>query len=123
MAYASSAICTCRASRSASEKTATFAMPASRQARRTRTAISPRLATSSFLIFIPAMILLIAERLHRGLDERRVDDVLERDGGLDEAVALPPRHLARDVLHPEAAAAVLVGQPQLDHPHRRGRVA
>src|SRR6266850_7659566 len=98
-------------------------MPASRQARRTRTAISPRLATSSFLSFIPGMILLIAEGLHRRLDERRVDDVLERHGGLDEAVALPPRHLARDVLHPETTAAVLVGQPQLDHPHRRARVA
>src|SRR6266850_5145214 len=87
-------------------------MPASRQARRTRTAISPRLATSSFLSFIPGMILLIAEGLHRRLDERRVDDVLERHGGLDEAVALPPRHLARDVLHPETTAAVLVGQPR-----------
>src|SRR4030095_15386236 len=39
---------TCRASRSASENTATEAMPCSRQGRITRTAISPRLATRTF---------------------------------------------------------------------------
>src|SRR5438105_2060292 len=98
-------------------------MPISRHARRTRTAISPRLATSSFLIFIPPMILLIADGLYRGLDERGVDDVLERDRGLDEAVALPPRHLALDILHPESAVAVLVRQPELDYGLRRAGVA
>src|ERR1700730_739429 len=36
---------TCGASRSASEKTATVSMPRSRHARKTRIAISPRLAT------------------------------------------------------------------------------
>src|SRR3981081_3023347 len=45
MDYASSARRTCSASRSASLYTATAAMPRSRQARMTRTAISPRLAT------------------------------------------------------------------------------
>src|SRR6185436_20973470 len=52
MGYASSAISTCGASRSASEKTATVAIPCSRQARITRTAISPRLAMSSFLMVV-----------------------------------------------------------------------
>src|SRR5882724_7062904 len=97
-------------------------MPISRHARNTRTAISPRLATSSFLIFIRPMILLIADGLHRGLDERGVDDVLERDGRLDEAVALPPRHLPLDVLDPEPPVAVLVRQPELDHRLGRARV-
>src|SRR4030095_8998643 len=40
------------ASRSASENTATELMPCSRQARITRTAISPRFATRTLLIFI-----------------------------------------------------------------------
>src|SRR4249919_568675 len=40
------------ASRSASENTATEAMPCSRQARITRTAISPRFATRTLSIFI-----------------------------------------------------------------------
>ena len=43
----SSASDTCRASRSASENTATVEMPISLQARMTRTAISPRLAINS----------------------------------------------------------------------------
>src|SRR5919108_4406510 len=98
-------------------------MPISRQARITRTAISPRLATSSFLILTRPMILLIAKGLHRGLDERGVDDVLERNGRLDEAVALPPQHLALDVLDPEAPVAILVGQPELDHGLRCAGVA
>src|SRR3954462_9215310 len=46
--YASAARRTCCASRSASEYTATDAMPSSSSARITRTAISPRLATSTF---------------------------------------------------------------------------
>src|SRR5437879_9452301 len=45
MQIASSARRTCRASRSAVEKTATVPRPSSRQARMTRSAISPRLAT------------------------------------------------------------------------------
>src|ERR671937_105098 len=98
-------------------------MPISRHARTTRTAISPRLATSSFLILIRWMILLIAKGLHRGLDERGVDDVLERNGRLDEAVALPPQHLALDVLDPETPVAILVGQAELDHGLRCAGVA
>ncbi len=47
-AYASSAIRTCRASRSGSAYTATDRYPASRHARITRTAISPRFAISTF---------------------------------------------------------------------------
>src|SRR3989442_11906426 len=50
-------------------------MPSSRHARSTRTAISPRLATSSFLIFTRAVssqavhdTASLAEGLHRGLD-------------------------------------------------------
>ena len=43
----SSASDTCKASRSASENTATVEMPISLQARMTRTAISPRLAINS----------------------------------------------------------------------------
>ena len=43
--YASSAIATCSAARSASEYTATAPIPSSRSVRMTRTAISPRLAT------------------------------------------------------------------------------
>src|SRR5947209_4882300 len=49
IAYASSAMRTCKESRSTSEYTATDAMPNSRQARITRTAISPRLAIRIFL--------------------------------------------------------------------------
>ncbi len=45
MGYASSAIRTWSDARSASEYTATAAMPISRSVRMTRTAISPRLAT------------------------------------------------------------------------------
>ena len=51
-AKASSAAFTCRASRSGSAYTATEARPASRHARATRMAISPRLAIRTF--FIPA---------------------------------------------------------------------
>src|SRR5215467_7069159 len=46
---------TCSASRSASENTATDAMPCSRQARITRTAISPRFATRTLAILIGAL--------------------------------------------------------------------
>src|SRR5438552_113255 len=49
MQWASSDMRTCRAFASASEKTATGAIPRSRQARITRTAISPRLAIRIFL--------------------------------------------------------------------------
>src|SRR3954466_10749110 len=47
--YASSARVTCSASRSSSEYTATEEMPISSSARMTRMAISPRLATRTFL--------------------------------------------------------------------------
>src|SRR5688572_21668786 len=46
---ASSAKATCKASRSASEYTATASIPSSRSVRMTRTAISPRLATRTFV--------------------------------------------------------------------------
>src|SRR5436190_22734643 len=49
MHTASSAKRTCKAPTSASENTATVAMPSSRQARMTRMAISPRLAIKTFL--------------------------------------------------------------------------
>src|SRR5512138_3342457 len=51
--YASSAYRTCNALRSASEYTATVSIPSSRQARMMRTAISPRLATRTFLNMTP----------------------------------------------------------------------
>src|SRR5215475_7676271 len=49
MHQASSANLTCKASRSASECTATVLMPSSRQAQMTRQAISPRLAIRTFM--------------------------------------------------------------------------
>src|SRR3954470_17548462 len=49
MQTSSSAKRTCSDSRSASEYTATVAIPSSRQARMTRSAISPRLAIKTFL--------------------------------------------------------------------------
>src|SRR5689334_9000277 len=98
-------------------------MPSSRHARSTRTAISPRLATSSFLMRIPPIIRLIAERLHGGFDERRVDDVLAWDRVLDEAVALPPRHLPLDVVDPQSPVAILVRQSELDDRLRCAGVA
>src|SRR5262245_61819536 len=49
MHQASSANLTCKASRSATECTATVLMPSSRQAQMTRQAISPRLAIRTFL--------------------------------------------------------------------------
>src|SRR5262249_55110754 len=48
MRTASSASATCGASASASEKTATLEMPMARSVRKTRRAISPRLATRTF---------------------------------------------------------------------------
>src|ERR1700740_1853727 len=54
--YASSALPTCRAARSTSEKTATEAMPISRHARMTRTAISPRFAMSTLLNMAETLI-------------------------------------------------------------------
>src|SRR3954467_13444987 len=51
-ANASSAVRTCRASRSVSAYTATLVSPASLQARATRTAISPRLAIRTFCTFV-----------------------------------------------------------------------
>ena len=65
MLRASSAYLTNSAFSSASEWTATVAMPISRQARITRTAISPRLATSSFLIGFGLPGLRAAIRTHR----------------------------------------------------------
>src|ERR1051326_6057860 len=57
--YASSACVTCSAPRSTSEKTATVAMPISRQARITRTAISPRLAMRTLVNIAETLIVTI----------------------------------------------------------------
>src|ERR1051326_8699339 len=57
--YASSALETCSAPRSTSEKTATVAMPISRQARMTRTAISPRLAMRTLVNIAETLIVTI----------------------------------------------------------------
>src|SRR3989475_11524078 len=83
------------ASRSACENTATEAIPCSRQARITRTAISPRFATRTLVIFISSALAplearaaLFPEGLHalpvvRGLDEDRLAEALERPGGVE----------------------------------------
>ena len=41
---------------------------------------------------------LLGHRADGGLEEARVHDGLQRQGCLDEAVLLPPRHLLLDVL-------------------------
>src|SRR5262245_15434179 len=106
------------ASRSASEKTATVRMPRSRQARITRTAISPRLATRTFLRLTRSLL----DRLHRRLEEARVHDVLERHHRLHEPVRLPPRHLLGDVLDEETPLAVLVREAAAHDVGRAARV-
>src|SRR5579884_1337833 len=69
---AASASATCRASRSASEKTAMGEIPLSRQARRMRTAISPRLAMSSrFMPRSPACVFPERRECPPGLPARR----------------------------------------------------
>src|SRR5690349_4946155 len=66
--YASSALLTCRAARSTSEKTATEAMPISRHARMTRTAISPRFAMRTLVNITETLIVTIRFRRLRERD-------------------------------------------------------
>src|SRR5260370_6830525 len=77
MGYASSAWVTCSAARSTSEKTATEAIPSSRHARITRTAISPRFAMRILGNIGQTMIVttyLLASVSHRSLACERIHE-------------------------------------------------
>src|SRR5438128_4042448 len=119
------------ASRSACENTATEAIPCSRQARITRTAISPRFATRTLVIFISSSLAplearaaLFPEGLHalpvvRGLDEDRLAEALERPGGVEVGA-----HAALD--HPLGQAERLRrlgGQPRGERARFAGELA
>src|SRR6185436_2728107 len=120
MGYASSAMSTCRASRSASEYTATVAMPCSRHSRMTRVAISPRFATRT--LRRAGTRALLAHGADGGLEKGRVHDLLERDHALREPVLLPPHHLLLDVRDPEPPVPVLIRKSDAHHRRRRARV-
>src|SRR5439155_17719658 len=89
------ASCTCGASRSSSEYTATLWTPSSASARSTRTAISPRLATSTFANISPASL----------VDQSRAD-----------------RLVAALVDHDEAARAAVLGVRVERQRHARAQV-
>src|SRR5205823_8210366 len=108
-----------------SEKTATEAIPASRQARITRTAISPRFATSTLPIrrTVTAARAAASRYLLEGLAEKAlVHDVPVRDRRLDEPLREPPRRLAADVAGHEPAVAILVGEAAADQLRPRAGV-
>src|SRR5215831_10680197 len=101
----SSARRTCRLSRSASLNTATVAMSSSRQARITRSAISPRLAISTFLNKAGspgtrgggtrcALALAGVDRLPGAV--RRAGDAFELERQLVRVVAVAERLFFRD---------------------------
>src|SRR4051812_21837723 len=102
----SSASLTCIASESAVEWTATVAMPSSLQARRTRSAISPRFAIrilSNITLLDDHQRLIILDRL-LVLDEEGgdgagsgSDDVVERLHRLDDEDAIALVHLRADL--------------------------
>src|SRR5260221_247932 len=96
MASASSAAKRCAASRSASEKTATEAIPISRSVRKTRIAISPRFATRTL-------------RMARGEVMRRSPS----EG--DVAVLLRRKRLALVSEHPERPDQPRARLLRLDH--------
>src|SRR5262250_1665456 len=109
MGYASSAMRTWSASRSASENTATDAMPCSRHARITRTAISPRFATRTFVsaprptMRLPRVELEAREEvrdLGRGLG--RVGGAHEIAPARDPVVALEHHQETRPLGHERA---------------------
>src|SRR5512137_2650586 len=91
MQTASSAKRTWSESASTVEWTATVPMPSSRQARITRSAISPRLATSTFLN-------MVSPRLGR-LDAEQLLAELHRGGIEDEDLGDLPLHLGLDLVH------------------------
>ena len=105
-AYASSASRTCSASRSGSAYTATLRRPASRQARTTRTAISPRFAISTVRTATPHS--LVPESRDRGAVEAPRDPSQPtptrrnslRSSGRDSPITVPgspstPRRTSR----------------------------
>src|SRR6266581_2944417 len=129
MQIASSARRTCRASWSAVEKTATLARPSSRQARITRSAISPRLAMRTLCI-APARLARfegddVLARVHEilVLDQEAGDSPLRV--ALDLVEALHDLDEADDVagLHLVALAHVRVGRgvrSPVERPGQRG---
>src|SRR3954452_24151323 len=113
MAYASSASCTCRAEASASEYTATDSIPRSAQARMTRTAISPRLATRTRRSCGSVMAPPRPSATPVELDDRvsGVDDVLViHDEGADAACGLRTQlvELLHDLHDPDDRAGLLL---------------
>src|SRR3990172_4369786 len=93
MQNASSAIFTCSDDRSASEYTATVRMPSSRHARITRTAISPRLATSTL-----RNIRVDASGARGGVDDEQRLSVLDGGGVVDEDPGDPAVDLGLDLV-------------------------
>src|SRR3954462_11688525 len=109
MHTSSSAKRTCSDSRSASEYTATVWMPSSRQARMTRSAISPRLAIRTFLNMSAVLLLLerapaLIARAGHPLDAerelRRARGVEERAFVRDGALRVPLHQRLVEGLHP-----------------------
>src|SRR5260370_23442487 len=109
---------TCRLSRSASEYTATVARPSSLQAQITRRAISPRLATSTFLKgsdakqSLPVLDwLAVAHQLagHHAGDFRF--DLVHELHRFDDAEHRPPLHGLSDPPKGRAAGRTAVGEP------------
>src|SRR5438270_13317041 len=87
----SSASRTCIASVSAVEWTATVLMPSSWQARWMRSAISPRLAISTFSNIVGAV--------RRSLDQHQRGAVLDRRGILDKDPGKPPGARRANLVH------------------------
>src|SRR5687767_1202401 len=120
MQTSSSANRTCSDSRSASEYTATVWMPSSRQARMTRSAISPRLATRTFLTIpvaalrggvllesAPARVARAGHALHAQRELARVRRVEDRALVRDDALRVPVHQRLVEALHPVLDRALL----------------
>src|SRR5690348_13013701 len=117
MHTSSSAKRTCSDSRSASEYTATVCTPSSRQARMTRSAISPRLAISTFLNIYsgwrrtfepgPARVAGAGYALHAQRELARARR--EEHGALvrDDALRVPLHERLVEALHPVLHRAFL----------------
>src|SRR5689334_20125592 len=100
MHTASSAKRTCRACASASEWMATVAMPISRAARSTRTAISPRFAISIFRNIAGRRRAVRGKRRALGLfDAEKLLPELDRTAGFDQAFEHHAGELRFDLVH------------------------